>query len=160
MKKLLFAFAAVALLISACKEDEKEDENPKPTPTQGEINLSEKDWRMIAQFTVYTKGTKDSTHNDFADMEECEQDDLVRFNSSKIVTSKVGVLKCDPSEPASVDAGTWALSADNKKLTVTVLGIPIESAIQELTATNLTTVDTETDSDFDAIKTTSVFVKN
>lgn len=157
MKKLLIAFAAGALLIGACKEDEKE---VTPPTNQAVTELTGKNWQMMSNFTVYTKGTKDSTYNEYATMDACEKDDLINFNTNKTITTKAGATKCNPTDPDTEPSGTWELSADNKKLTITNDGVTLVFNVQELAATNLTLVYNDTtDTDFDLIKTTVVFIK-
>lgn len=134
MKKLLIAACVGLLAFSACKDDK--EETPAPSQT-GSAALTGKDWRMTANTTRITGNSMDTTMDNFADMEDCEKDDLIRFNENKTVTTKSGALKCDPSDPDSEDGGTWELSADSKKLTVTVDGDPETVDVVTLTETSL-----------------------
>lgn len=113
MKKMrigLLTIFALVLLIGACKKDEK---------STTEL-LVDHQWRITA-FTsdpaVDWTGTGVLVTDVFSQFEACEKDDLTIFKSGGVVNFDEGAIKCDPSNPQT-ETGTWALSADEKTLTV------------------------------------------
>lgn len=115
MKLKTFALLGVictSVVFTSCKKDDDKKEETPAASIEGT-------WKMTAQTMTVNLGTGDTTMNTYADMEACEKDDLVRFNADKTVTNLAGATKCDPSEPTSESGGTWALSSDQKTLTVT-----------------------------------------
>lgn len=54
----------------------------------------------------------------FSQMDLCEKDDLVIFNTNGTITADEGAIKCDPEMPQTSPDGTWKLSTDNKTLTI------------------------------------------
>lgn len=67
-------------------------------------------------------------------MEDCEKDDITKFNTDFTVTNRAGV-KCDPSEED--DSAKWAFSADEKTITITASTGTSSLAIEMLDENNL-----------------------
>jgi hypothetical protein len=119
MRKLLIVACVALLAFSACKDDK---ESPAPSTPVSPGLLTGKDWRMTANKMELSENGMDTTIDFFADMEPCEKDDLYRFNEDKTVTLKAGATKCQASDPDTEPGGTWELSADGKKITITENG--------------------------------------
>lgn len=100
-----------AVLLNSCKkDDDKKEETASPI---------EGTWKMTAQTLTISFAGQDTTEDMFSDLDACEKDDLTRLSSDKKVTYLPGATKCDPNEPASTPGGTWSLSSDSKRLTIT-----------------------------------------
>ncbi len=50
-------------------------------------------------------------------IEECEEDDIVIFNSNKTVTYLNGSVRCDEDEPAEETNENWSFNSDESQLT-------------------------------------------
>jgi hypothetical protein len=107
----LMGVISTAVVLHSCKKDDDKKEETPATSIEGT-------WKATAQTLTVSFNGQDSTMDMFADAEPCEKDDLLRFNADKTVTNLPGATKCDPNEPASSSGGSWAMSSDNKKLTL------------------------------------------
>lgn len=158
MKKLLIAACAVTLVFAACKDD-KDDATPSNSQTGG--TLTGIDWRMTANsMTITGAGPFDGTTDMYAEMEDCEKDNLSRFNEDKTMVEKEGATKCDASDPDVKSTATWELLSNNTKLKVTPTGgDELVFDIITLNANTLTVKMTETDAGATSTITTT-FTKN
>jgi hypothetical protein len=104
--KLYLMVVLFGLSIFGCKKDS--------TATVKE-NLTGK-WMMTAMtISPAINGVTDM----FSTSDACGKDDLTIFNADGTITKDEGAVKCNSSNPQTSSGGTWVLSADGKKLTMT-----------------------------------------
>jgi len=72
----------------------------------------------------------------YADMEECEKDDFIRFNSNNTGFYSEGNTKCDQSDE-QITNFSWSLSNDDKQLDVVVYFLNFSFNILQNDGTNL-----------------------
>ena len=58
----------------------------------------------------------------YSTSDACGKDDLSIFNADGTLTNDEGLVKCNATDPQTSSGGTWALSADEKTLTITSPG--------------------------------------
>lgn len=132
MKKLSFFALSFALLggIVSCSDDSKQ-EDPAPA-TKAEM-LSGKDWVTSASTITIAGQQVDAYTTGF--FEECEKDNILRFNTNNTYVLSEGAVSCTPP---TAENGTWAFNADQTKLTETAQdGEVVTADILELTDTTL-----------------------
>jgi hypothetical protein len=54
--------------------------------------------------------------------EACRQDNLMQFAADGTYKEDEGATKCNSSDPQTYDSGTWTISADETKMTLTPAG--------------------------------------
>jgi hypothetical protein len=131
MKKVstYLAIAVVGLAsFSSCKKEDKT--TPTPTLTKTDL-LTAKSWKVtdlkVAGNSIFNSPL----------VEDCDKDDLTKFNASKSVTFDEGKAKCDPSSPQS-RTGSWEFTTNETKLKVTDSdGSMEEGTISTLNSTTL-----------------------
>lgn len=112
------AFVGSSLFFTNCKKDEKDPE-PEPTPTPVvETNtqkLTGKNFKMTAA-TIEPAifGVTDF----YAQMQDCEKDNLLRFDTPNIYKEDEGAAKCATNDPQTT-TGTWVWNTDETILTTT-----------------------------------------
>lgn len=94
------------LAIVGCKKDD-----PEPSPT--EILTAGTCWKM-----TLLEGF-DKTNNVWAavPIEDCQADDCFSFKTDQTFAVEEGAAKCAPDDPQQ-STGTWSLSDDGKKLSL------------------------------------------
>ena len=129
MKKIFLLLGTVAVL-GGCK---KSDESPASSSTRADL-LTAKNWRLS---TVNVTANGFPVPSSFV-LQDCNKDDFYKFNADKTLIQDAGAIKCMATDPQT-QAGTWALSSDQSKLTIAVPGSLLngEADIKELTATTL-----------------------
>ena len=128
----LLAVAVGLTALSSCKKDDTT--SPTPAATKTDL-LTAKSWKMTE-----LKVAGQSIFNT-ALVEDCDKDDLLKFNTNKSATFSEGTLKCDPSAPQS-RTGSWDLTTNETKLKVTDPdGEVVEGTINTLTSSTLTVTD-------------------
>ncbi len=102
MKQITLIIAALAFLtISSCK---KEEEKKSKTDL-----LTASAWKPKSM--IY-----DPIDDVPADeIEDCDKDDAVKFNTGGAGTLNAGTIKCDPSDPQT-EPFTWAFAASETQL--------------------------------------------
>lgn len=111
MKKLLITLTTFSLLFGSCKKEE--------TP----VNKSKTDllcahyWKL-ASATVNPPLDIDGVPvtDIFATFDDCQKDDLTKYNTDKTVIYDEGATKCDPSA-SQTTSGTWSFNSDETILT-------------------------------------------
>ena len=112
MYLLLFTFALTLAVISCNKDAATKSNKELLTSTQ---------WKIFSRST-----------NGVAEVfENCEKDNYVIFSSNGTFTYNPGTLKCFADEVAT--NGSWSLSSDEKKITLSSTGQISEGIIVELT---------------------------
>jgi hypothetical protein len=119
-KTLLFAAALLLVAQVACKKDD--DKSPSEILTAGTWTQSD------------YKEDSDGDGDIESTIEPCDKDDTFTFKTDGTLEYRVGALKCAPTDTDG--DGTWALSADNKTLTI-VQGIGLPLTIKEISNNRL-----------------------
>ncbi|TGE26392.1 DUF5004 domain-containing protein [Hymenobacter metallicola] len=110
---LLALFSVVSLVSVSCKKDKENSPAPK---TKTDM-LSGKDWILTAQ-TVEPGMTADdgSTVTDlFPYLEDCDTDDLMRYETSGSCALDEGASRCNPNSPQRY-SGTWSFDSNETVL--------------------------------------------
>lgn len=134
MKKLfLLCIVASLLVVSACKKDSE--------PTKKEL-LTGKNWKLTA-YTVDPSfpivddlGNIIYTNDFYAQMSDCDTDDLTKYNTDGTAIYDEGPSKCDPAY-IQTTPGTWVFSADESVITINFNDSPASYTILELTSSTL-----------------------
>jgi hypothetical protein len=109
------------LMFSSCSKD---DESATDLLTGGTWKLTE------------SRSDTDGDGSLEDDLEPCSADDTVKFEDGGSFTFDEGATKCDPADEQT-NTGTWALSSEDKVLTLTQDGISIAAEIVSLTSKRL-----------------------
>jgi len=132
MKKFstYLVLATLGLAAVGCSDD-SDDAAPSKTSL-----LTAKSWRntdlKVANTSVYAL---------FVD--DCNKDDLLKFNTSKSLTYTGGTVKCDPAE-AATQTGSWDLLTNETQLRITDPdGEAMTGTITTLNSTTLVLTATE-----------------
>lgn len=118
--------------LSSCKKDSAS--TPTPTPTKTDL-LTAKSWK-VTELKVAGQSVFNS-----ALVQDCDKDDLTKFNVNKSATFDEGTTKCDATSPQT-RTGSWDLTTNETKLKVTDPdGDVVEGTINTLTSTTLIVTD-------------------
>lgn len=111
MKKLLLPMALLSLLIGSCKKEET------TVPKSKTELLCAHYWKVVA-LTVNPPLDIDGTpvSDLLSIMDDCNKDDLVKYNTDKTLIYDEGATKCDPASPQT-SSGTWSFNSDETILT-------------------------------------------
>lgn len=124
----LLGVICTSVVFTSCKKDD-DDKKEEPPSVEGT-------WKITAlTITTHFAGT-DSTEDYFATYSTCEKDNLTRYNADKTITYLGGATKCKPNEVESMPIGTWALSANDTKLTISYKS----TTVWDITTLNATTL--------------------
>ncbi len=149
MKKILLSIAIIGTLFSGCKKEEK------ATPKSKTELLCAHYWKMTAATIDPPLVINGTPINDFyAQLEACDKDNIVKYNSNNTVINDEGATKCDPASPQTT-TGTWSFNS-----TETIITEDGESA--DLLELNETTLKMSVIDNIDGInyKFTITFNKN
>ncbi len=143
MKKTLLSLTALTLLLAACKKNE-EPYTPTPTPTPTPtLTVPERVvgvWiKTESKSVTTTNGTAGPETDNLASLTSCAKDDLYNFFANKALIQTEGASKCRPTDPDTVNRGSYAFTANDTQLLLT---LPTGSAtdtfnIEEVSATVL-----------------------
>lgn len=128
MNKTTFSQIALMLLvlvsIAACKKDKEENRTDL---------LTDENWRTTALTVDPAINIGGVVVSDlYAQLDDCEKDDLTIFKTDGKVNYDEGATKCDPSDPQT-STGTWTFNTDQ-----TIITIDGESwTIEEITSNKL-----------------------
>ncbi len=106
----------IIFIASSCKKDISRTEL-----------LTTGSWKLIALEASLFGMTTDS----YAEMEECEKDNLFTFKSDNTLEIDEGPTKCDPDDPQIRKVGPWTLFDNDNKINMD----SIDFNILELTET-------------------------
>jgi len=87
---------------------------------------------------------RDAINLDQFIIEECEADNVLRFNANKTITHFYGSMKCDDDEPSQQTKDVWVFNADETELTFddgTFQVLTLNSSTLELKTTISSTED-------------------
>ncbi|OON70731.1 lipocalin family protein [Hymenobacter sp. CRA2] len=123
----LYLALAAATVLSACDKKDK-DKGGDPSPKTKTDMLTGKDWIMTAETVSPALRRQDGTlvTDVFATMDDCDKDDLLRFEKPSAYTLSEGASKCDPTHPQSY-TGTWSFNSTETILSTTLQGQPNSS---------------------------------
>lgn len=104
--------ALLSLLLGSCKKEET-------TVPKSKTEL------LCAHYWITTAVTVDPPFDDngtpftdiFSLFEDCQKDDLYKFNTDKTTIIDEGASKCDPLAPQTIN-GTWSFDANETVLTI------------------------------------------
>jgi hypothetical protein len=137
MKKILFGLAALTLILPSCKKD---DDKNSTTSTRG--TLTSGMWKISAVSASFeVPGYGSQTVDGFKSFPACQQDNLYKFNEDGTTTTDEGATKCSSSSPQQSTSGTWSLSSDETKLTVS--GTSGTGSVQSVAA-DIVTINSST----------------
>ena len=132
---------ATLLVFGSCSKDNDEDNPPAKTKTE---LLTAGFWKVTA-ITIdpgIIFGTTVIT-DFYAQLLDCEKDDLMKFETNGKITDDGGATKCDPNDPQTTSEGTWVFSANGESVTVSYPGDdPVSFEIITLNETTLSGVFT------------------
>ena len=133
---VLFAF-----VISGCKKDKKETPTPTPALTKTQM-ITAKPWKVTAVTVspaIDWDGQGTMVTDIYSQMDACEKDDLVKFNTNGSYTLEEGTSVCVTGDPQVYETGTWAFNSNETALTITPSGSTVYSYdIVSLSSTTLT----------------------
>jgi hypothetical protein len=141
MKKTLLngmmAAGIVALFIAGCKKDDS-GSGSTTSSTSSTSSTSTTSGSNAARVQLITNGsvkawrkTAFETQDGPYEPDECTEDDRLNFSFNGTYTVTYGTELCDPEQ--QTDNGTWMLSQDGNKITITQGQHVQEANIRELT---------------------------
>ncbi|MAT53729.1 MAG: hypothetical protein CMN32_04565 [Saprospirales bacterium] len=122
MKTIIFKLLPlmVVLAMASCKKDD---------PTTTELLIDSDGWILVAMTVdppIVDPISGTSITDFYAQMDACDKDDITIFQDNGTYITDEGATKCDPNDPQT-ETGTWALSADEKTITIDGESWTIES---------------------------------
>lgn len=132
-------------LLTNCKKDATSDPEPEPVPLTNTQKLTGKNFKLVAMTINPGINTGTVTITDwYSQMDACEKDDLITFNSNGTYTQDEGVSKCNAADPQTT-TGTWVWNSTETIITMTETGSTTPSSSNVLTndGTNLKITSTE-----------------
>jgi hypothetical protein len=112
MKHIALLGLTLATLLASCKKDD----TTTTTTSANTSLLINKRWGVTAVTSQQTGSSV--TFDAYAQMDDCEQDNYLRFNSDHSAEANEGPLKCYSGDPQS-QTGNWELLANDSKLLLT-----------------------------------------
>lgn len=115
------AFVGSSLFLTNCKKDDKDPETDTTTttPTPAATNtekLTGKNFKMTAAtIDPAIVGVTDW----YAQMEDCQKDNLYRFDTPNVYKEDEGATKCATNDPQTL-TGTWTWNTDETILTTKI----------------------------------------
>jgi hypothetical protein len=110
MKKVYFLLFVVVMI--ACKKDD-------PTLSVKDILVKPANGWVRTSTIVTVGDVQKDIFNDPVYTSDCDKDDATVFKSDGTLQI-VSTVKCNSTEPAILDTGTWSLADDQKTLTITI----------------------------------------
>jgi len=99
------------LVMVACSKDD-------PSALSGILSRHTSGWMMTSAI-VTINGVDKDVFNDPAYIPDCDKDDVSVFLSDGTY-QLVSTVKCNASEPDVLETGTWSVSENDTRLTITV----------------------------------------
>lgn len=122
MKNIYFCLMAMLCLsLSACKKGAS-----SKTKTD---YLTQKSWIEIAERSNTDNG---AWTDEFGNYQACESDNILKLSKDGTFTIDEGASKCSVNDPQVSESGTWKLTSNETKLTVTEGGITNDITIQQV----------------------------
>lgn len=111
------AFVGSSLFFTDCKKKDKDPE-PEPTPAPAPTNtekLTGKNFKLTAATVEPALGGYTDLYQQ---MDDCEKDNLLRFDTPNVYKEDEGATKCATNDPQTT-TGTWVWNTDETILTTT-----------------------------------------
>ncbi|HMO40899.1 MAG TPA: lipocalin family protein [Saprospiraceae bacterium] len=127
MKHFTLVLLVLTVALASCKKD-------KNDPDRVDL-LVEKQWRTTALTidpAIDWFGNGTLVTNIYAQLDQCDRDDITIFRKNNTVEFDEGPTKCNPNDPQTV-TGTWAFNPDKTILSVTLGGSTTSYIIKEMT---------------------------
>jgi len=119
MKIRLLPFLFIILTVFSCQKDIEYLEPGTDGKGGATVtNLEGTKWRVTSMILGQEVSGVKSEADLFLIAESCSKDDIVYFNAGGNFIYDEGPTKCDPNDPQQ-ETGSWSLSGDKKKLTLT-----------------------------------------
>lgn len=118
MKKLIYLLISVTILLNSCAKETVYLEAGEEDGTVSSGTLGGTKWRMTSLILGQEISGQKTEQDLFPLAENCAKDDVMMFNAGNNFVYDEGASKCDSGDPQQ-EAGTWTLSDDKKKLTLT-----------------------------------------
>ncbi|RDC66517.1 lipocalin-like domain-containing protein [Adhaeribacter pallidiroseus] len=128
--EVLSSLLIIFFSFSSC--DKKSDQ--AKIATKAEL-IVDKNW-VVTAATVQVNN--EPALNVFADLKDCEKDDITRFAKNGTYESREGATTCHPTDPPVSSQGTWTITQDNLTITEPRSSFRITYKILELGNTTLT----------------------
>jgi len=128
MRKINFLLIVSLFLATlSCKKDD--------APTKTDL-LSGKNWILTAETVSPAIDYNGNLVTDlYAQMDDCDKDDISKFNANGTYTFEEGATKCDVNDPQVWESGTWVFNSDQTILILTSLDMDtVNAEIIELTS--------------------------
>lgn len=106
--KLIMILCMICLLQVSCKKDD----NPVPVDNTSAL-LQNKNWKLTAGTVSPANFGLTDWYNDF--LEDCNRDDLFRFNTANLFVIDEGPSKCNSFDLQSHE-GSWSYTESTKTL--------------------------------------------
>ncbi|MBK8565841.1 MAG: lipocalin family protein [Saprospiraceae bacterium] len=129
IKALVAVCGLLAILSMTSCEKDKDKESTSDALTGGNWKLT----ALTSDPAIDWFGTP--VTNVYAQLPACIKDDITIFKTNGTVNFDEGVSKCETNDPQTT-SGTWALSADEKVLSVTTDGETESWSIENLEGKN------------------------
>lgn len=129
MKKLIYLLFVTTILLSSCAKETSYLEAGVDTEGEGGSGggtstaaLEGTKWKMTALLFGQEIAGQKVELDLLKDADACSKDNIMSFEKQGVFIFDEGATKCDSSDPQQ-EKGTWSLSADKKKLTLTSLAL-------------------------------------
>ena len=103
--KITTALVVCAFLFIASKNERKAE------PSKEDL-LIRKNWKVIAYSSYNNVVTVATNNEEYAQLADCEKDNIFTFLSSKKYIIDEGLTKCHAEDPEKVEEGTWSLTGN------------------------------------------------
>lgn len=114
---ICLALTGYGLLFPGCKKEKTEPE-PEPIQATNTERLTGRNFKMTAAtIDPPVLGVTDY----YAQMPDCEKDNLIRFDTPDIFKEDEGPTKCNTNDPQT-KTGTWTWNPDETILTISIEG--------------------------------------
>jgi len=104
IKNIIAALLILSVLFVSCKKKEKE-------PTKEEL-LTNGKWKLTGASAA------GGLYDLMTSFKECQKDNTFTFNTNKSITVDEGATKCNDTAKQTITDGTWALSNNDTKMTI------------------------------------------
>lgn len=128
----LFSTFILALALTSCK-----DKNDSPAPA-GTALFVDKSWKLESMISnpVADWNEDGVPDDDLVDLlDACDLDDALIFKKSGKIASNYGTKKCDPTEPAEDEDGSWTYDAAAKILNIDQDGLQAWAVLENTGST-------------------------
>jgi hypothetical protein len=121
--RLLTALSLGTMLFASCEK--QAEETPSPKAATQSVTASATlagDWQLVSYKGIVPAANPENSRvtNVFAMLKACKKDDKLHFTAEGELTVLPGATQCDNESEAAAKPGTWALSSDEKTLTLTL----------------------------------------